>query len=301
MANVLLLGFGYTGRTWYNELTENGHQVQAIVDPNQKQDFPEVSLYSNLEDVSESGVNWVVDASPSDQHFRHIEWAHSVGFPMIVESPMVSIPEDLYKVLGLYEQSQKLFVSQPRRYNPHISGLHEEIKDQKCIERIHLEYASNVSPRGWKSQLRYPFVEEMLIHLVDTVRALAGNSIFTEIQCITTDNNTISCAGILDGKIPVTMHGSWNHASYRTTDDGFWMVTTNRGNYRFNGEYILGPESTLRPMRVREGISGVISAFQEYLKSDSPHYPASYQDNSESLKQVFDVYMQLGMFNRAET
>lgn len=147
---IALVGAGYWGKNILRVLNELG-ALTLVCDPDQNslqragEQYPNLHLTSNLNEVLKSDVDAVSVATPAKTHFEIAMKAMEAGKDVFVEKPLSLTLNDAEK-LRSYAHSNKrvLMVGHILRYHPAVEKL-KELVDSGKLGRIDYVYSNRLN------------------------------------------------------------------------------------------------------------------------------------------------------------
>ncbi|MBQ9778679.1 MAG: Gfo/Idh/MocA family oxidoreductase [Clostridia bacterium] len=154
MTRVAIIGYGTRMRTVVKELLRTGQvQIVAVADPNeegarksaQKNGVEDCRFYSNAEEMLEKEqLDGVCIGTRCSLPTKYALLAASKKIPMFLEKPVCTTYEDLEKLKGILDWSEKTVVSFPLRLTSLVAHIKEILDSGKIGEIAHVQAYNNV-------------------------------------------------------------------------------------------------------------------------------------------------------------
>ena len=115
---VGIAGYGLAGRVFHAPLLKGcGYEVASILTSNPdriaqaKSDFPQVQIFSELDEFLDSGLDLVVIASSNVAHLPQTLATLERGIPTVVDKPMGRSVAEVKEIIALSEKKQTLLTT----------------------------------------------------------------------------------------------------------------------------------------------------------------------------------------------
>lgn len=184
---VLLLGTGFWGKRWINIIKNNERtclagvacgitnheEIETLTGLNADRVFRDYA-----EAIENTDADIMVNVLPAELHFQADRLAMEKGMHIIAEKPLVKTEEEALKLIEIHEKTKRFFmVSQNYRWRPHNMAIKKALDDNLIgsLESIQLTFRRREDLQGYRKDLEYPLINDMLIHHVDLLRYFAGS------------------------------------------------------------------------------------------------------------------------------
>lgn len=254
----------------------------------------------------------VFDCTVPEAHHEVTLTALEHGCHVLGEKPMA---EDLARARAMVAaatQSNKLYaVMQNRRYNRQLRRLRQFLAGGAIgrLTGVYADFFVGAHFDGFRAQMRYVLLKDMAIHTFDAARFLTGEEALAVYGHVWNPAGSWYCHGAaaeaifeLSGDVVFSYRGSWVAEGLRTSWEGAWRITGERGSVMWDGAGTMQCEVVAEtagllsrclavdippyPAPLREGHAGVIDDFVRAVRSrGTPETICT--DNIKSLAMVF--------------
>lgn len=180
---ALLLGAGFWGKKWIERLN-NCDRIEfkgIACSPAEKEDIvklsklPEKQVYCDYREAIEcSDADIMINVLPAELHFDADRLALQKGMNIIAEKPLVKNRDEAEELLKIMKacKGQLFMVSQNYRWRPHNVTIKNALKDGMIgsLESITWNFRRKEDLQGYRKNLEFPLLNDMLIHHVDLMR-----------------------------------------------------------------------------------------------------------------------------------
>ena len=310
---TIVCGAGFWGSFWLKEVDCNpelslvgivARPLQAVEQAGQQYDLPSNVVFTDL-DVAVKNVeaDLAVVVTPPPCHLEHIQMAMQAGLHVICEKPLADNFEAAKKIASIVRArpKQKFMVSQTRRFTDQVKTMRDVIVSGKLgqLDTITFDHRVNYTGGGYRQQMDFPVVEDMICHHLDTLRYISGQepvSVYTEgwnppwSQFSGKASNNV-LMNMTNG-LHVNYFGTWTARGQLNDYDGIMKIMGSEGSLdlvdreTLNFYPRIGTDTGPNPDPVRiqltklehREIAGVIQAFLRALKNNETP-PCNIEDN----------------------
>ncbi|MEV6104957.1 Gfo/Idh/MocA family oxidoreductase [Streptomyces sp. NPDC051940] len=309
---VVIAGAGFMGRHWALTLAADPRvRIAGVADADPvraERLLGELGLTGAPADESlgrllgRTRPDFLVNCTTPAAHQHTTFAALTRAIPVLSEKPMAAtLAESEALTSAASAVGRLLMVSQNRRYEPGVVALRGALPRLGRLSSVSVAHRRDHRPVPYVLAAAEPLMEEMAIHLFDTVRALTGTEAESA-YCETfrtpwsryAGNDSALAQFRMSGGLRFSFSGCWTSRGDETAWSGSWRFTGEHGTALWDG--LGAPELRLDhkpPARVPCGRSdaefpGLAEALDEFvtaLRTGAPPQ-GECRDNLRSLAMV---------------
>jgi predicted dehydrogenase len=140
--------------------------------------LPQHLVYDSLSDAISSGkANLVFDVTVPDAHEKVVTEALAAGCDVLGEKPLSTSIESARRMVAAATASGKTYaVMQNQRYSASAVAIRDFLKTNRigALEEVHGDMFLGPHFGGFRDEMPYPLILDMLIHLFDKTRFITG-------------------------------------------------------------------------------------------------------------------------------
>lgn len=310
---VMIVGAGFWGRNWIRTLAHWPELALSAVVSRTPATLAAVSkdyaldaasCFTNLsEAINAVECDIIVIVSPPSLHLEHITIAMQAGKHVICEKPITNDPDAAARIAEVVRSrpQQKFMVAQTRRFNNRVETLRRETAAGRIgrIDFMAFDHRVNYTGGGYRQEMDYPVLEDMICHHLDAVRYITGEEAVS-VFCESWNPKWSRFSGKASTNLFAEMsngarfnyYGSWTARGLLNSYDGIMNITGELGALLLrDGDNLFFYPNTGAEQRAIEcperipvvdlahkEIDGVIQSFLRALREDTLP-PCGIEDN----------------------
>lgn len=298
---VTVIGAGFWGRHWIDAVRADQRLELAAVVAHTRATLDRVAADKDLASgacftdldaaLSSVATDIVVVVSPSALHLDHVRMGLAAGRHVICEKPLA---HDWHAACAIADvvhahPQQCFMVAQTRRFTGRIQLVRELVLAGKIgqVDSISFDHRVNYTGGGYRQQMAFPVLEDMICHHLDALRYITGQepvSVYAEAwnpvwsQFSGQASNHVLAE--LSQGARLDYFGSWTARGKLNTYDGTFRIMGSEGALEGDDDRTLrfypdtgaeqGPAQPLEvsiPTAKHAEVAGVIDHFLTALKS----------------------------------
>lgn len=248
---IIIVGAGMWGKKWIQALEHWPELTLSAVVARTRATLDAVANDLDLggaecfTDVSQAigtvDSDIVAIVSPAASHMDHIRTAMEAGKHVICEKPLADSMDAAKNIADVVRSrpNQKFMVSQTRRFNNQVETLRREVASGRIgkVDFIAFDHRVNYTGGGWRQEMDYPVIEDMICHHLDALRYITGEEAVS-VFCESWNPDWSQFSGKASTNLLVEMtngvrvnyYGTWTARGMLNSYDGTLNITGHDGS-----------------------------------------------------------------------
>jgi predicted dehydrogenase len=299
---IVVVGCGGMANHWveYGMKRENA-EIVALVDIRLESAIAmsdkhglSCGTYSDMKQaIIETKATLVFDVTIPASHFEVGTTAMKLGCDVFSEKPLAETLEQCQEMIRVSESTGQMHaVMQNRRYNPNIIALRQMIETGTIGKPGYagVEFFIGAHFGGFRDAMDNPLLLDMAIHTFDQARKILGADPvsvycheFNPLGSWYTGNASAICIFEMSDGSVFTYQGSWCAEGARTSWEGDWRITGERGTALWEGNN--PPYAEIVAPGDQEGMF-----MRDYVRVEAaPPIPGQSYDHPGCLDEMFSA------------
>ena len=185
---LLVIGAGLWGKQWIRTVQDHPNLELSAVVARTESSCKSVASTFNIDRAScltdlgkaleKSATDIVTIVSPAENHLEHVTAALKAGCHVICEKPLANTWDAAREIAHVVRAhpDRKFMVAQTRRFSDPIQTIRDAIVGGMLgkVDAIAFDHRVNFTGGGWRQEMDFPVLEDMISHHLDAIRYITG-------------------------------------------------------------------------------------------------------------------------------